>query len=271
MTVSRVPDRADVCEKFIRKLHGRMMPPQGMPRPDEATLDAFAASLETTIDRASLARPNPGRSPLHRLNRSEYAAAIHDLLGLDVDVNAYLPPDTMSGGFDNIADVQNFSPQLMEVAHPAGQDPVRPFTGDPLTPRLTGQAWAEDELVFFIDFGIDRFRVNPANFVVTEVAMFRLSLMGADGTPQPLPVPPIVGTGPLGTPRAADAPGGFPRFGALRHEYLTNITPRAGDPPFRHRFADPQHFRPSGSQRSRTSRKLIPIVTTRTDHRNRCV
>jgi hypothetical protein len=112
--LTRVPDRADVWEKVIRKLHGRMMPPQGMPRPDEATLDAFAASLETTIDRASLARPNPGRSPLHRLNRSEYAAAIHDLLALDVDATALLPADDEANGFDNIADVLKVSPSLLE-------------------------------------------------------------------------------------------------------------------------------------------------------------
>jgi hypothetical protein len=112
--LTRVSDRADVWEKVVRKLHGRMMPPQGMPRPDEAILDAFAASLETTIDRGSLVKPNPGRSPLHRLNRSEYAAAIHDLLALDVDATALLPADDEANGFDNIADVLKVSPSLLE-------------------------------------------------------------------------------------------------------------------------------------------------------------
>jgi len=91
-----------------------MMPPQGMPRPDEATLDAFAASLEGSIDRVALTRPNPGRSPLHRLNRSEYAAAIRDVLALDIDATALLPADDEANGFDNIADVLKVSPSLLE-------------------------------------------------------------------------------------------------------------------------------------------------------------
>jgi hypothetical protein len=109
-----VSDRADVWEKVIRKLHGRMMPPQGMPRPDEATIDAFATSLENAIDRVALTKPNPGRSPLHRLNRSEYAAAVRDILTLDIDATSLLPADDEANGFDNIADVLKVSPSLLE-------------------------------------------------------------------------------------------------------------------------------------------------------------
>jgi mono/diheme cytochrome c family protein len=109
-----VSDRADVWEKAIRKLHGRMMPPQGMPRPDEATIDAFATSLENAIDRVALTKPNPGRSPLHRLNRSEYAAAVRDILTLDIDATSLLPADDEANGFDNIADVLKVSPSLLE-------------------------------------------------------------------------------------------------------------------------------------------------------------
>ena len=112
--LTRVADRADVWEKVIRKVHGRMMPPQGMPRPDEATIDAFAASLETSIDRVALGKPNPGRSPLHRLNRSEYAAAVRDVLALDIDATSLLPADDEANGFDNIADVLKVSPSLLE-------------------------------------------------------------------------------------------------------------------------------------------------------------
>jgi len=121
-------------------------------------------------------------------------------------------------------------PREVEVAHPLGQDPVHPFTGDTLLARLPAQAWADGQLVWFIDFGADRFRVNDANFVVQEVALFRFALLRADGTPQPIDVPPVVGTGAFRTPRAADAPNGFPRFGALRHEYLVNLTPVSGQP-----------------------------------------
>jgi len=105
---------ADVAEKMIRKLRLGMMPPPGARRPDAAVLTQFATTLEATIDTASTLKPNPGRRPFQRLNRAEYERSVHDLLDLDVDVNAFLPPDTMSAGFDNIADVQGVSPTLLE-------------------------------------------------------------------------------------------------------------------------------------------------------------
>ena len=124
----------------------------------------------------------------------------------------------------------SIGPRELEIAHPAGSQPVHPFTGDPVAQRLAQQAWAEDELVWFLDFGLDRFRVADLTNVVQEVALFRFALLAADGTPRVLALPPTVGTGPFRAPRAADAPGGLPRFGALRHEYVATITPRAGQP-----------------------------------------
>jgi mono/diheme cytochrome c family protein len=111
---SRPDQNAEVAEKMIRKLRLGMMPPPGVRRPDAAVVDTFVTSLETKIDAAAAVHPNPGRRTFQRLNRAEYQRAVHDLLDLDVDVNAFLPPDTMSGGYDNIADVQGFSPTLME-------------------------------------------------------------------------------------------------------------------------------------------------------------
>jgi hypothetical protein len=105
---------ADVAEKMIRKLRLGMMPPPGVRRPDADVIGRFAASLETRIDQVAAAHPNPGHRTFQRLNRAEYERSVHDLLDIDVDVNAFLPPDTMSGGYDNIADVQSFSPALME-------------------------------------------------------------------------------------------------------------------------------------------------------------
>jgi cytochrome c551/c552 len=105
---------ADVAEKMIRKLRLGMMPPAGVRRPEPEILNAFATSLETRVDAAALLHPTPGRRTFQRLNRAEYQRAVHDLLDLDVDVNAFLPPDTLSAGFDNVADVQTFSPTLME-------------------------------------------------------------------------------------------------------------------------------------------------------------
>ncbi len=110
-----IDQHADVGEKMIRKLRAGMMPPPTVKdRPDNATLNDFAASLEARIDAVAALHPNPGRRSFQRLNRAEYGRAIHDLLDIDVDVTAFLPADTVSHGFDNIADVQSFSPTLMQ-------------------------------------------------------------------------------------------------------------------------------------------------------------
>jgi len=108
------PDQAEIWEKVVRKVRAGLMPPSGMPRPDRAALDAFAGRLETGLDRAAIAHPNPGSSALHRLNRTEYANAIRDLLSLDIDEATLLPADDSSEGFDNIADALRVSPALIE-------------------------------------------------------------------------------------------------------------------------------------------------------------
>src|SRR5262245_4796427 len=112
--VGQDPAIAETAEKMIRKLRLGMMPPAGARRPDASIIAAFASSMESRLDRAASLHPNPGRRPFQRLNRAEYAHAVNDLLGLDVDVTAFLPPDTISGGFDNVADAQSFSATLME-------------------------------------------------------------------------------------------------------------------------------------------------------------
>jgi hypothetical protein len=103
-----------VAEKMIRKLRAGMMPPAGAKRPDGAVLTALAEAFETRIDRAAALNPNPGSRPSQRMNRAEYASAVRELLGLDVDVTAYLPPDTLAHGFDNISEEQGLSASLME-------------------------------------------------------------------------------------------------------------------------------------------------------------
>jgi hypothetical protein len=109
------PDQnAEQLEKVIRMLRAGMMPPPGLPRPDNNTVKAFATELEAGIDRIAATHPNPGRPALHRLNRTEYANSIHDLLGIHVDVASLLPADDMSHGFDNMADALGFSPALMD-------------------------------------------------------------------------------------------------------------------------------------------------------------
>jgi len=104
----------ELWEKVVRKVRARAMPPQGMPRPDDAIYAGFEEYLETALDTAAAAKPNPGRPSEHRLNRSEYANAIRDLLGLDVDTATMLPPDEQYFGFDNNGSVLTVSPLLME-------------------------------------------------------------------------------------------------------------------------------------------------------------
>ena len=101
-------------EKVVLKLRGGMMPPQGSPRPDETTLSALVARLEQRIDRQALASPDPGHTPVHRLNRTEYGNAVRDLLDLEIDPTQLLPADDESHGFDNIAGVLRISPSLLE-------------------------------------------------------------------------------------------------------------------------------------------------------------
>lgn len=105
---------AEVAEKMIRKLRAGMMPPAQARKPEGAVLASFASSMETKLDAAATLNPNPGRRPFQRLNRAEYVRAVNALLGIDVDMSAFLPPDQMSAGFDNIADSQAFSATLMD-------------------------------------------------------------------------------------------------------------------------------------------------------------
>jgi mono/diheme cytochrome c family protein len=132
--LTNVAAHADVWEKVIRKVRAGMMPPAGLPRPDEAARRALVASLESTLDAAARANPNPGRPLAHRLNRAEYANAVRDLLALDVDVTSMLPPDDSSGGFDNNADVLGVSPVLLESYLSAAERISALALGDPKTP-----------------------------------------------------------------------------------------------------------------------------------------
>ena len=106
--------QAETAEKVIHKLRVGMMPPPGMPRPGGDTLIALVEELEQQLDRAAEANSNPGNRSFQRLNRAEYEVSIRDLLGLTVNAGDYLPPDTKSANFDNIADVQLLSPTLLD-------------------------------------------------------------------------------------------------------------------------------------------------------------
>jgi Protein of unknown function (DUF1592)/Protein of unknown function (DUF1588)/Protein of unknown function (DUF1585)/Protein of unknown function (DUF1587)/Protein of unknown function (DUF1595)/Cytochrome C oxidase, cbb3-type, subunit III len=127
---SNIPANAETWEKVIRKLSVGAMPPAGMPKPSQPEVHAFVSSLEASLDKAFAANPNPGHSTLHRLNRTEYANSVRDLLALDVDASTLLPPDDESYGFDNNADVLGVSPVLLERYVSASRKVSRLAIGD---------------------------------------------------------------------------------------------------------------------------------------------
>ncbi len=129
--VSRAEEKAPLAEKMIRKLRAGMMPPSFAPKPEPAEIADLARTLEERIDEAAAKSPDPGARTFQRLNRAEYQRSIRELLALDVDVTAFLPPDTISHGFDNVADVQTMSPTLMEGYLRAAGKISRLAVGDP--------------------------------------------------------------------------------------------------------------------------------------------
>ena len=128
--ITRADERADIAERMIRKLRAGMMPPPGARRPAEDTLTALAQFLEDVVDEAAAARPHAGTRPFQRLNRAEYARVIHDLFGLTVDPEDWLPPDRISDSFDNIAAAQTLTPTLMDAYLAAASDIARRAIGD---------------------------------------------------------------------------------------------------------------------------------------------
>jgi mono/diheme cytochrome c family protein len=131
----QVARSAEAWEKVVVKLRSRSMPPPGLRRPDNGAYDTVASWLEQELDRAAAARPNPGRpADLHRLNRVEYANAIRDLLSIEIDPVAMLPPDTQAHGFDTNADALSMEPALLDRYLTAAAKIARTAVGDPTVP-----------------------------------------------------------------------------------------------------------------------------------------
>jgi len=144
---------AETWEKVVRKLRGRMMPPPGEKQPPGERIDAFVHALETRLDSAGAT--HAGHVPLHRLNRKEYANAIEDLLGLKVNPAALLPPDDVSGGFDNVASVLQVSPSFVDQYLAAARTVAVQAIGNP-SARPGSQAYflpgdAEGKQAFHVD------------------------------------------------------------------------------------------------------------------------
>ena len=137
--LTQVSANASVLEKVVGKLRSGQMPPPGRPRPDKAGRNRFATALETALDQAAGASPNPGRIAVHRLNRLEYVNAVHDLLALDIDP-VLLPADNLGVGFDNNADILSVTPALMHRYMSAASKVSRLALGD-LATRSTVQEY----------------------------------------------------------------------------------------------------------------------------------
>jgi cytochrome c5 len=129
--VDHVAESSPLWEKVVRKMRSEAMPPTGARRPSKTEYATFTHALESALDSAAAAHPNPGQPNAHRLNRAEYANAVRDLLGLDVDVRTLLPPDDSGYGFDNVADVLSVSPALIDRYLLAAGKIGRLAVGDP--------------------------------------------------------------------------------------------------------------------------------------------
>src|SRR6059036_3571592 len=131
LDLSKVPEQAQIWEKVARKLRSGEMPPATVrSRPDSRLAAALATYLETTLDRAAVVHPDPGRAPVHRLNRAEYSNAIRDLLAVDIHPGEWLPVDDSGYGFDNIAEVLSTSPALLDRYMSAARKVSRLAVGD---------------------------------------------------------------------------------------------------------------------------------------------
>jgi hypothetical protein len=179
----------ETWEKAIRKLRAGLMPPSGAARPERATLESLRTALESSIDANAAQHKNPGTTALHRLNRNEYANAIHDLIAVDVDVSTILPADDSSEGLDNIADVLGTSPALIERYVGAAAKISRLAVGDtdigPIstTYKVRGDL-TQDSHIEGLPLGTRGGIVIRHNFPVDGEYLFKFSLLKVNFGPQ---------------------------------------------------------------------------------------
>src|SRR5688500_5531044 len=217
---------ADRWEKVVRKLRTQSMPPPGAPRPDAAGYNRVATFLESELDRAEVAPPHLGKLPLtHRLSRTEYQNAVRDLLALDalpreVAVDYLLPPDNISSGFDNIADLLFVSPSNMERYLDAARKISRLAVGDPSMPVMVNihrldPEHPQDERVDELPFGTRGGIAIRSEFPVDGTYTVRVDVGNAQGHELEITVDGErvalrqLGGGGRGAP-AVDAPPGQP-------------------------------------------------------------
>ena len=190
--VNNVGANADRWEKVVRKLRTQSMPPPGAPRPDAAGYDRVATFLETELDRAGGARPHLGKLPLtRRLSRTEYQNAVRDLLALEslpreVSIDYLLPPDNISSGFDNIADLLFISPSSLERYLDAARKISRLAIGDPAMPVMVNihrldPEHPQDERVDELPFGTRGGIAVRSEFPVDGTYIVKVDVGAAQG------------------------------------------------------------------------------------------
>ena len=134
LDVGQVDQDPEIWEKTILKLRGRLMPPAGQKQPAQADIDSFVRYLETSVDSGAKARPI-GHVPIQRLNRTEFAASVRSLIGVDIDPRQALPTEAEVEGFSNIARALSVSPSFMEQYLSAARRAARLAVGEP-TPKM---------------------------------------------------------------------------------------------------------------------------------------
>lgn len=137
--VENAPGHPETAERMIRKLRAGMMPPPGMPRPDDETLQALVEELETRIDQHAEANPNPGSRRFQRLTRAEYESSVAQLFDLEVDASRWLPADTFLGNFNNLSAAQGLSTTLLESYLRAAAEVTRIALGNPDAPSASSK------------------------------------------------------------------------------------------------------------------------------------
>ena len=215
--IAHVGDAAELWEKVLEKLRTRAMPPPRRPRPADETYDLFAGWLETELDGAAAARPNPGRPTIHRLNRLEYRNAVRDLLGLTVEVGTMLPADDLAYGFDNNADILTIAPGMLERYMSAARRIGRLAVGDPgIEPDVARYPVStllvqRDRMSEEMPFGSRGGAAVTHHFPLDGEYVVRLTLLGNGGRREPQEIDVrIDGV------RAALLPAGQGRGGATR-------------------------------------------------------
>ena len=182
--VAAAATHAEVAEKVVRKLRTGMMPPRAASRKlDAPTRAALATALESRLDDAAVAHANPGRRAFQRLNRAEYIAAVRTIVGLDIDASSYLPADTISASFDNIADVQMPSATVMQGYMRAAAYVSRVAVGDPSidassTQYEVARTMSQKERVEGAPFGTRGGTVVVHNFPADGKYKFQMLLHG---------------------------------------------------------------------------------------------